>query len=114
MLIIEFILPWPLRLRVHVQRFEQPRRDLCVFGHVYKLDAPLDGVVKLVAVHAADVEEHPAQGVGDPRLGPFEAGDELAVAGAGRPCVGGVVAQPVFALAGHQGVETQVVAPEMI
>ena len=76
--------------------------DLPAGHHVDKLDAPLDGVVVLVASQAGNVEEDAAEGVGDPGLGLLQAVDKLPVAGARRPGVGSEIAQPVLAVAGRQ------------
>lgn len=78
-LFLSFISPGLLGVSVDVGRGEDPGWDV-VLGHVHVLHAPLDRVLVLVAVHAGDVEEDPAQGGGDPRLHRAKTSHELAVA----------------------------------
>ena len=44
---------------MNMKSFEKPRGDFAVFGNVDELDTPLDWMVKLVAVHAPNIEKHP-------------------------------------------------------
>ena len=52
-------IPWLLWLWVNMKSFEKPRGDFAVFGNVDELDTPLNWMVKLVAIHASNIEKHP-------------------------------------------------------